>query len=155
MPPATWYSVGLPCRIAAGKGKGGTAVAPAAGEGRLAGRRPALAQASVDASAAAAYAQTKAAVCAVRGISFIPMVAETTGTWDKRAARILKLIAAAAAAREVEDRSAMTAIMFQELSVCIWGFRVCATLRRRAELHASTRAEPVRSTAVMLEPPAV
>ena len=86
-----------------------------------------LSQASVEAvSAAAAYAAVKtshlntAATCAVQGIKFIPMVAETTGAWDKGADRILRLFASAAAAREGADGAALTGLMFQELSVCIW-----------------------------------
>ena len=101
-----------------------------------------LPQASVEAvSAAAAYAAVKAshlntaATCAVQGIKFIPMVAETTGAWDNGADRILRLVASAAAAREGADGAALTGLMFQELSVCIRGFRAHAALRRRAELQ--------------------
>ena len=97
-----------------------------------------------------------AATCAVQGIKFIPMVAETTGAWDRGADRILRLFASAAAAREGVDGAALTGLMFQELSVCIRGFRARAALRRRAELQTGAQAEPaVRSAAVVLEPPAL
>ncbi|CAE6916367.1 unnamed protein product [Symbiodinium natans] len=121
-------------------------------------RMESLPQAAAEAvSAAAAYAAVKAshhdtaAVCTVQGVKFIPMVAETTGAWDKGAARVLRLIAAATAAREGGDCAALTATMFQELSVCIRGFRARATLRRRAELHVAARNDPVRSAELVLE----
>ena len=59
------------------------------------------------------------------------------------------------APREGEDCAALTAIMFQELSVCIRGFHAQAALRRRAEIQAAARTEPVRAAAVVLELPAV
>ncbi|CAE7667284.1 unnamed protein product, partial [Symbiodinium pilosum] len=44
-------------------------------------------------------AHLQTAQCEAQGIVFVPMVAESTGTWDKGAAVVLKHIARAVAAR--------------------------------------------------------
>ena len=80
------------------------------------------------------------------------LVAETTGAWDKQGARILRLIATAAAAREGIDPSKLAATMLQELSVTIRSFRARAGLRRRAELQTTGGLScALRAAAVALE----
>jgi hypothetical protein len=73
-------------------------------------------------SAAAAYADLKAnhqdtaRLCSAQGICFRPMVAETTGAWDKSAAHVLHIIAAAVAAREGATVAELHQRLLQELS---------------------------------------
>jgi hypothetical protein len=119
-----------------------------------------LTQAAVEAvSAAAAYASVKsehqntAQLCLAQGILFRPLVVETTGAWDKEAARILRLVAAAAAAREGADPAGLQAVMLQEMSVTVRSFRARAALRRRAEQHVSGSTDAVRAAVVVLAEP--
>ena len=94
-------------------------------------------------AAAAAYARHKeahlgtAAACTALGIRFTPMVVETTGHWDAGAARVLKQLAGAVAARAGEDPATLRGCLLQELSVAVRSFRAQAALRRRQELVAS------------------
>ena len=87
-------------------------------------------------SAAAAYADLKAnhqdtaRLCFAQGICFRPMVAETTGAWDKSAAHVLHIIAAAVAAREGATVAELHQRLLQELSVTARRFRAQAALRR-------------------------
>jgi hypothetical protein len=107
-------------------------------------------------SAAAAYADLKAnhqdtaRLCSAQGIYFRPMVAETTGAWDKSAAHVLHIIAAAVAAREGGTVAELHQRLLQELSVTARRFRAQAALRRRAEL-TSQMLPLSRASAVLLE----
>jgi hypothetical protein len=85
----------------------------------------------------------------------MPLVAETTGAWDKGAARVLHIIAAAAAAREGVDPATSWATMLQELSVTARAFRARAALRRRAGLPSPKEFDAARAAALLLEQPAV
>ena len=97
-------------------------------------------------SAAAAYADTKAThmgtarECAAQGVRYVPLVAEATGTWDPAAAKVLKDIARAVAAREGGDSRELHGELLQELSVLVRSHRARAVLRHRAELVAATPA---------------
>ena len=90
-------------------------------------------------AAAASYARHKEAhldtakCCESQGIVFVPMVVETTGTWDKGAAVVLNHIARAVAARTGEDAGAAQTALMQELSVVVRTWRARAALRRRCE----------------------
>ena len=107
-------------------------------------------------SSAAAYASVKsshhntAQLCAEQGIHFIPVVAETTGTWDATSAQVLRTISRAAAAREGAEPGGHHALLLQELSVTIRGYRARAALRRRAALRLSTPTAEC-AAAVLLE----
>ena len=104
-------------------------------------RQDTLALASSRAGAAAeAYARQKEAhlhtaqACASQGVSFVPMVVETTGHWDVGAARVLRHIATAVAARTGDLADHVHTSMLQELCVVVRSFRARAALRRRSEL---------------------
>ena len=90
-------------------------------------------------AAAASYARHKEAhldtaqCCESQGIVFVPMVVETTGTWEKGAAVVLNHIARAVAARTGEDAGAAQTALMQELSVVVRTWRARAALRRRCE----------------------
>ena len=106
-------------------------------------RQEALAIASRETGAAAAdYARLKerhldtAKSCEAQGVVFVPMVAESTGTWDKGAATVLKHLATAVAARSGDAPDAAQAALLQELSVTVRSWRGRAALRRRQELVA-------------------
>ena len=94
------------------------------------------------ASAAAAYAATKAShldtarECAAQGVTYVPLVAESTGAWAPAAGAMLKHVARAAAARCAGDPARVHGQLLQELSVLVRGFRARAVLRRRAEQAA-------------------
>ena len=66
----------------------------------------------------------------------MPMVAESTGTWDKGAATVLKHLATAVAARSGDAPDTAQAALLQELSVTVRSWRGRAALRRRQELVA-------------------
>ena len=89
---------------------------------------------------AAAHARQKeshlgtAQACALQGVAFVPMVVETTGHWDVGAARVLRHIANAVAARTGEMAELVHNTMLQELCVVVRSFRARAALRRRCEL---------------------
>ena len=107
-------------------------------------RQETLAQAGKEAGAAAAdYARHKeahlgtAAACAAQGITFRPMVVETTGHWERQASALLKQLAGAVATRSGEDAAPVHASLLQELSVVVRSFRARAALRRRCELPAA------------------
>ena len=74
-------------------------------------------------SAAAAYADPKAThqdtgrLCSEQGVHFQPMVAETTGAWDKTASHVLHIVAAAVAAREGAAVADLYSRLLQELSI--------------------------------------
>ena len=84
-------------------------------------RQEALAIASRETGAAAAdYARLKerhldtAISCEAQGVVFVPMVAESTGTWDKGAATVLKHLATAVAARSGDAPDTAQAALLQE-----------------------------------------
>ena len=80
-------------------------------------------------------------VCASQGVHFIPLVAETTGTWDATAERVLRTI----------SRPGNThALLLQELSITIRAHRARAALQQRTELW-SHKTESQRQAAVLLE----
>jgi hypothetical protein len=91
-------------------------------------------------AAASAYAATKAShlntahLCGQQGVRFVPIVAESTGVWDREAGQILLQIACSAAARTGDAASTLHSELLQELSVIIRSHRARAVLRRRAEL---------------------
>ena len=104
-------------------------------------RQDTLALASSKAGAAAEqYARHKeqhlntAEACSQQGVSFVPMVCETTGHWETGAARVLRHVAMAAAARSGEEAGGLHHRLLQELCVVVRSFRARAALRRRAEL---------------------
>ncbi|CAE7225374.1 unnamed protein product [Symbiodinium natans] len=90
-------------------------------------------------AAAAAYARHKEAhlgtaqACEGQGVVFVPMVVESTGTWDKGAGIVLQHIARAVAARTGEEPQRAHSALMQELCVLIRAYRARAALRRRAE----------------------
>ena len=107
-------------------------------------------------SAAAAYADPKAThqdtgrLCSEQGVHFQPMVAETTGAWDKTASHVLHIVAAAVAAREGAAVADLYSRLLQELSITTRRFRAQAALRRRAEIINQT--QPIaRASAALLE----
>ena len=107
-------------------------------------------------SAAAAYADPKAThqdtgrLCSEQGVHFQPMVAETTGAWDKTASHVLHIVAAAVAAREGAAVADLYSRLLQELSITTRRFRAQAALRRRAEIINQT--QPIaRASAVLPE----
>ena len=63
----------------------------------------------------------------------MPMVVETTGTWDSGAGIVIKLIARAFAAMAGEDPEQTLAVMLQEPSVVVRACQARAALRRRSE----------------------
>eukprot|EP00435_Cladocopium_sp_Y103_P007116 s5209_g2.t1 len=90
-------------------------------------------------AAAAAYAAVKrchldtATICQQQGLTFVPLVAETAGAWDPEAARVLRSIAQAAAAREQSEPAALMADLLQEASVLVRSFCGRAALQQRAD----------------------
>lgn len=90
-------------------------------------------------AAAAAYAVHKeqhlqtGAECHRQGITFMPMVVESTGTWDAAAAKVLKHMAHAAAARSGSAPGEFFSALLQELCVVVRSWRARAVLRRRSE----------------------
>ena len=91
-------------------------------------------------AAATAYAASKAAclntahLCSQQGVQFVPLVAESTGAWERAASQLLLQIACSAAARTGDDSATLHSDLLQELSVIIRSHRARAVLRRRAEL---------------------
>jgi hypothetical protein len=103
-------------------------------------RQETLAQASViTAAAAEAYARHKehhlhtAQACEQQGVKFVPLIAESTGTWDPSTLKILKHVAHAAAAKTGEESAVCYNQLLQELGTTIRSFRARAALRRRFE----------------------
>ena len=124
-------------------------------------RAEVLAEASRSAGAAArAYESFKRgyldteADCRRQGITFIPMIAETSGGWSENAAKVFKSIAHAGSLRTGGNPRAIAERYFQNLSVSIRRANACATLRRHAgveELAALRRSwwPPWRSLELM------
>ena len=88
-------------------------------------------------AAAAAYAAHKeqhlntGAECRRQGVSFTPMVVETTGAWDAAAAKVLKHLAYATAARSGTTPGELHQSLLEDLSVVVRSWRAKAALRRR------------------------
>ena len=87
-------------------------------------------------SAAVAYEQTKrahlgtAAACAREGVTFVPLVVETTGAWAPNAKAVLRGIARAAAARAGTSTDAELAAILQHTRVLLRRAQARAILRR-------------------------
>ena len=73
-------------------------------------------------------------LCAQQGVRFVPLVAESTGAWDREVGHILLQISRSAAARTEEDAGVPHGDLLQELCVLMRSHRARAVLRRRAEL---------------------
>ncbi|CAK9052503.1 Uncharacterized protein SCF082_LOCUS28710, partial [Durusdinium trenchii] len=105
---------------------------------------------SVATAAAAAYAQTKAAhlgaaaECARQGITFRPLVLETTGAWEAEAASLLRRISGAVALRTGQDVSQLHSRLLQEMCVIARTHRARAVLRRRTGLALATGMDAVQ-----------
>ncbi|CAL1170433.1 unnamed protein product [Cladocopium goreaui] len=106
-------------------------------------RQETIAQAALIAgAAAAAYAAHKAQHlqtaedCRRQGVTFTPMVVEATGTWDLAAAKVLKHMAQAAAARSSNPGDSYS-LLLQELCVVVRSWRARVVLRRRCEAPPS------------------
>jgi len=67
-------------------------------------------------------------------MNFVPLVAESIGTWDRVVGQLLLQITCSAAARTGDDSIALCSDLLQGLSVLIRSHRARAVLRRRAEL---------------------
>ena len=87
-------------------------------------------------AAATEYCNTKrsfentGAECEAAGVTFIPMVAETTGAWAPESLAVWKQLASAAAIREGKDTDKVLQEMLQSLSVTIRRANAQASLRR-------------------------
>ena len=106
-------------------------------------RQETIAQAALIAgAAAAAYAAHKAQHlqtaedCRRQGVTFTPMVVEATGTWDLAAAKVLKHMAQAAAARSSNPGDSYS-LLLHELCVVVRSWRARVVLRRRCEAPPS------------------
>ena len=74
------------------------------------------------------------AECRRQGVSFTPMVVETTGAWDAVAAKVLKHLAYATAARSGATPGELHQSLLEELSVVVRSWRAKAALQRRFEV---------------------
>ena len=89
-------------------------------------------------AAATEYCDTKRAhentqaACDAAGITFIPMVAETTRAWAPESLAVWKQLAVAAAIRQDRDAKVVMREMLQSLSVTIRRANAKAFLRRSA-----------------------
>ena len=92
-------------------------------------------------------------LCAQQGVRFQPMVAETTGAWDRDAGKVLHHVARAAAAREGADPAALHGQLLQELAVSVRAHRARAVLRRRAMCSPSAASEADAAAAALLHAP--
>ena len=107
-------------------------------------------------AAATAYSALKmshldtASLCQQQGLSFVPLVAETTGAWAPAAAQVLKGIVRAAAAREQVDPVGLFAEFLQEASVLVRSYRGRAALQRRADAALAQAPSTAAATAVVL-----
>ena len=91
-----------------------------------------------------------ASLCQQQGLSFIPLVAETTGAWAPAAAQVLKGIVRAAAAREQGDPAAFFAEFLQEASVLVRRFRGRAALQRRADAALAEASSSAATAAALV-----
>jgi hypothetical protein len=70
------------------------------------------------------------AQCDAAGITFLPMVAETSGAWAPESLAVWKQLATATAVRQGRDAAAVLREMLQSLSVSIRRANARAYLRR-------------------------
>ena len=70
--------------------------------------------------------------CNAAGVTFLPMVAETSGAWAPESLKVWKQLATAAAARQGLDAAIVMREMIQSLAVAIRGANARAYLRRSA-----------------------
>ena len=95
-------------------------------------------------AAAAAYAQHKRlhlqteADCASQGVTFVPMVAETSGGWDATAMHVWKAFARAESVRSGQRVGAVLERHLQSLSVAIRRAAAVAVLRRGRDGDVAT-----------------
>ena len=68
--------------------------------------------------------------CDAAGITFLPMVAETSGAWAPESLAVWKQLATATAVRQGRDAAAVLREMLQSLSVSIRRANASACLRR-------------------------
>ena len=86
--------------------------------------------------AASSYSETKrahlntATACADAGVTFLPMVCESTGAWATEASAVLKQLAKAAALREGVATSVVYRRLLQRLSLVVRTANAKAQLRR-------------------------
>ena len=86
--------------------------------------------------AASSYSETKrahlntATACAAQGVTFLPMVCETSGAWAPEASAILKQLARKAAARDGRRASEHYRALLQRLAVKVRTANARAHLRR-------------------------
>ena len=73
-------------------------------------------------------------LCTQQGVRFVPLVAESTGAWNRKAGHILLQISRSTAIRTGKDAGVLHRDLFQELCVLMRSHRARAVLRRRAEL---------------------
>ncbi len=93
--------------------------------------KTALAAASEYCDAKRNHENTKAQ-CEAAGITFLPMVAETTGAWAPESLLVWKQLAKAAAVRQGREAAAVQQEMIQSLAVTIRTANARAYLRRSA-----------------------
>ena len=107
-------------------------------------------------TAATAYSALKmshldtASLCQQQGVSFVPLVAETTGAWVPAAAQVLKGIVRAAAAREQVNPVGLFAEFLQEASVLVRSYRGRAALQRRADAALAQTPSTAAATAAVV-----
>jgi hypothetical protein len=74
--------------------------------------------------------------CNAAGVTFLPMVAETTGAWAPESLLVWKQLATAAAVRQGREAAIVQREMLQSLAVTIRGANARAYLRRSASCEA-------------------
>ena len=74
--------------------------------------------------------------CSAAGVTFLPMVAETTGAWAPESLLVWKQLATAAAGSQGRDAAIVLREMLQSLAVTIRGANARAYLRRSASCQA-------------------
>ena len=85
---------------------------------------------------AISYSETKrahlntAATCATQGITFVPMVCETSGAWAPEASAVLKQLARQAANRDARPASMHYRALLQRLAVKVRAANARAHLKR-------------------------
>ena len=119
-------------------------------------RQEYLREASLEALAAAGkysahkrdYKGTEAA-CRDQGIAFLPMVAEASGAWAPEALKVLRQMAAAAAARRGTTTGAELARALECTSVCVRRAHARAVLKRRGEPQGTAVSAQQEAGAVL------
>jgi 3-deoxy-D-arabino-heptulosonate 7-phosphate (DAHP) synthase len=70
-------------------------------------------------------------LCQTQGVTFLPMVMETTGAWSQEAAKVLFLIAKAVGVRTGRTAKEELQLILQASAVCVRRANARACLRRR------------------------